>query len=78
MSTIELQKKLIEKIKKTESEDLLAEAYRLLERETIDIETFTFNSDQKQNIAEAREQIKRGEYLPNSEANKEINEWLKK
>lgn len=78
MSTIELQKKLIEKIKKTESEDLLAEAYRLLERETIDIETFTFNSDQKQNIAEAREQIKRGEYLSNSEANKEINEWLKK
>lgn len=78
MSTIELQKKLIEKIKKTESEDLLAEAYRLLERETIDIETFKFNSDQKQNIAEAREQIKRGEYLSNSEANKEINEWLKK
>ena len=78
MSTMELQKKLIEKIKKTESEDLLAEAYRLLERETIDIETFTFNSDQKQNIAEAREQIKRGEYLSNSEANKEINEWLKK
>jgi hypothetical protein len=38
MSTIELRKKLIQKVNKTESDDLLEEAYRLLEIEAEDIE----------------------------------------
>jgi hypothetical protein len=40
MSTIELRRQLIDKIQKTENEDLLAEAFRLLELETEDIEMY--------------------------------------
>ena len=39
MSTIELRKRLIDKIQKTENDVLPAEAYRLLELETKDIES---------------------------------------
>lgn len=38
---------------------------------------YKFSNAQKQAIAEAREQIKRGQFISNSKANKEINEWLK-
>ncbi len=40
MSTIELRKRLIDKIQKTDNENLLEEAYRLLELETQDIEVY--------------------------------------
>ncbi len=78
MSTIELRKKLIEKIKKTDNENLLEEVYRLLEIETGNIEIYKLNSLQRKKIAAAKEQIKNGQFLTEKEANKEINEWLKK
>ena len=78
MSAIELRKKLIEKIAKTENEDLLNEIYRLLEMETSDIEIYKVSSDQMDAITEARNQIKNGEFLTDEEADKEIAEWLKK
>ncbi len=78
MSTIELRKKLIEKIKKTDNENLLEEVYRLLEIETGNIEIYKLNSLQSKKIAVAKEQIKNGQFLADKEANKEINEWLKK
>ncbi len=78
MSTIELRKKLIEKIKKTDNENLLEEVYRLLEIETGNIEIYKLNSLQSKKIAAAKEQIKNGQFLADKEANKEINEWLKK
>ena len=78
MSTIELRKRLIEKIQKTENDDLLEEAYRLLELETKDIEIYKLNEGQKKAISEAREQIKNGQFLTDELANKEIDEWLDK
>ena len=78
MSTIELRKKLIEKIKKTDNENLLEEVYRLLEIETGNIEIYKLNSLQIRKIKAAKEQIKNGQFLTDKEANKEINEWLKK
>jgi predicted transcriptional regulator len=78
MSTKELRKRLIEEIEKTDNEYLLREAYRLLHIEGDDIEIYKLNKDQKQAIAEARNQIKSGQFLTDEEANKEINEWLKK
>ncbi|MDQ6761201.1 MAG: hypothetical protein M3015_01075 [Bacteroidota bacterium] len=76
MSTIELQKKVIEKVKSVSDENLLAEVYRLLELENEDIEIYKLNSLQKTKIAAAREQIKKGQFLSEKEANKEISEWL--
>ena len=78
MSTIELRKRLIEKIQKTENDDLLEEAYRLLGLETEDIEIYKLNNDQMEAITEAREQIKNRQFLTDELANKEIDEWLNK
>jgi hypothetical protein len=78
MSTIELRRRLIDKIQKTENEDLLAEAYRLLELETGDIEMYKLNDDQRKAIDEARQQINSGQFLTDEHSNKEIDEWLSK
>ena len=78
MSTIELRKKLIQKVNTTESVDLLEEAYRLLERESEDIEIYKLSKDQIIAIKEAKNQIKNGQFLTDEEADKDINEWLKK
>lgn len=77
MSTVELRKKLIEKIQKTQDERILEEAFRLLELETAeDIEIYKLNDEQRKAISEARQQIKSGQFLTEGQANKEIDEWL--
>ena len=78
MSTVELRKKLIEKIQKTENEVLLEEAYRLLELETEDIDVYKLTDDQRKAISEGRTQIRNGEFLTDDQANNEIDEWLSK
>ena len=78
MSTVELRKKLIEKIQKTENEVLLEEAYRLLELETEDIEIYKRTEEQRKTISEVRLQIKNGQFLADDQANNEIDEWLSK
>lgn len=79
MSTVELRKRLIEKIQKTQDERILEEAFRLLELETTeDIEIYRLNDEQKKAISEARQQVKNGQFLTEEEANKEIDEWLNK
>jgi len=78
MLTIELRRRLIDKIQKTENGDLLAEAYRLLELETGDIEMYKLNDDQRKAIDEARQQINSGQFLTDEHSNKEIDEWLSK
>ncbi len=76
MSTVELRKRLIEKIQKIQDERILEEAFRLLELEAEDIEIYKLNDGQKKAIGEARQQIKSGQSLTNEQANKEIDEWL--
>ena len=78
MSTIELRKRLIDKIQKTDDENLLEEAYRLLKLETENIEMYKLNDDQRTAVNEARHQIKKGEFLTDEQANQEIDEWLSK
>jgi hypothetical protein len=78
MSSAELKKRLIDKIQKTDNENLLEEAFRLLQLESEDIEVYKLSDEQKSAVNEAREQIKRGEFLTDDEANKDIDEWLNK
>jgi hypothetical protein len=78
MMTIELRKKLIDKIQETKDERILEEAYRLLGLETEDIEVYKLNDDQKKAISEARQQVKQGQFLTEEIAKKEIDEWLKR
>ena len=78
MSTVELRKRLIDKIQKTENKDLLEEASRLLELEMDNIEVYKLTDDQRKAVQEGREQIKQGKYLTDEQANKETDEWLNK
>ena len=78
MSTIELRKRLIDKIQKTDNENLLEEAFRLLELETQDIEVYKLSDEQRKAVNEGRKQIKNGEFLTDEQANNEIDEWLKR
>ena len=78
MSATELKKRLIDKIQKTENENLLEEAYRLLELEMEDIEKYKLTDEQRKAITEGRQQIKGGQFLTNDQANNEIDEWLNK
>ena len=75
MSAIELGKRLIDKIQKTENENLLGEAYRLLDLETEDIEIYKLNDEQHKAIDKARQQIKNGQFLTDEKSNLEIDEW---
>jgi hypothetical protein len=78
MSTVELRKRLIDKIRKTRDKRILEEAYRLLESENEDREIYQLNDEQKNAIHEAREQLKNGQFRTEEQADKEIDEWLNK
>lgn len=78
MSTIELRKRLLEKIETINDKELLEKAYRLLTLEMEDVEIYKLNADQNNAIAEARQQIQNGQFLTDAQADKEIDEWLNK
>ena len=78
MSTIELRKRLIEKIQLTDDDKLLEEASRLLEVEIELSDVYIINDKQKEAIEEGKKQIINGAYLSDEESNKEIDEWLSK
>ncbi len=78
MSAIELRERLIKKIRATNDENILEEAYRLLDLETNDAKIYKFNDDRKTEIGTYRLQITQGQFLTNDQANKEIDEWLNK
>ncbi len=78
MSTIELRKKLIDKIKSTENHTLLEEALRLLALESDDSDIYDLSTHQISTVQEAQAQIKNGKLLTDDQANQEIDEWLGK
>ncbi len=78
MSTVEIRKRLIDKIQNTQDGRILEEAYRLLDLEIEDADIYKLNESQKEAIAVARKQIKKGQFLTEDQANKEVDEWLNK
>lgn len=76
MSTVELQKRLIEKIQSTNDDQLLEEAFRLFEVEIDNAKVYTLNEKQQEAIAEGRTQIANGKYLTDEESNKDVDAWL--
>ena len=77
MSTIELKKRLIDKINSIDNVELLKEASRLIDIETKDIESiYILPENMDEAVSEAKEQISNGNYLTHSEANKEIEKWF--
>lgn len=77
MTTVEIKKRLIDKIRKTNNDSLLEEAYRLFELDDKDLGVYTLSEEQQLAVHEAMEQIKSGDVLTNDEADNEIDLWLK-
>ena len=78
MSNQELQELLIKKIRQTNDKVLLEEATRLLDIEIDDTNVYVLSELKKNDVEEARKQIKNGDSFTNAEANQVIIEWLKK
>ena len=78
MSTVELKERLIEKIKQIDDENILEEAFRLLDIEAADMEIYHFSQEELQEINASKNQINNGQFLTNEAANKEIDQWLSK
>ena len=77
MSSDELKKFIIEKIKSSNDEQLLLEATRLMEIQLNEIEVpFILTNEMNQAIDEAKEQILNGNFLHHDQANNEIEKWL--
>ncbi len=75
MSTAELKKKLIDKIKDTEDKDVLQEAYQILNQDK-KVVRYKLSPGQVSAVREARAEIKKGKSLSNVQVDKEMDEWL--
>ncbi len=76
MTITELQEKLIRRISKTENEETLLEIQMILDLEepgTVEI----LSEEQIREIELSKEDIRKGNFITNEEADREIKEWLK-
>lgn len=78
MSTVELKEQLINKILLVENPNILREAIRLLDIESGATEMVQLSEMQKEAILRGQEDIRKGNFLTNEQANKEIDEWLRR
>jgi len=78
MSTAELRKKLIARIRATDDVKLLREVDRMLKAAGKEMEVFATTSAQKKAIAKSRAVVKKGRVRSSVEADKAISEWLAK
>lgn len=78
MSTPELRKKLIARIRATTDAKLLRAMDRMLKDASREIAPFMTTPEQKKAIAKSRSAVKKGQVRPATEADKAIREWLGK
>ena len=78
MSTIELKKKVISRLQKTDNSGLLEEVYRLINLDERSLEVYKVSALQKQAILKGKNDIANGRFLSEEQANKQADEWLKK
>lgn len=78
MTVIELKEKLIAKIKSTDNEELLEHIADIIEFEHNDGIVYNLSPEEMAAVKEGIEQIENGQYLSHEEANRQVEEWLKK
>ena len=78
MSTAELKQILISKIQSSDDENLIKEAIRLFEIDHDEAPVYMVSESEREAINEARQEIDRGEYFTDEQANRLKEEWLKK
>jgi hypothetical protein len=77
MSSAEVKRKLISKIKKSKDEGLLKDIYGLMKDESKS-ELLLLSKEQIAAIREGEEQIANGRYLIDAEVRKRTSQWLGK
>jgi hypothetical protein len=77
MTTIELKRRVIDKVNKVNDESLLMDLMRLVD-DSDDKEIHRLSYGHKIAIQTAINQIDSGDFLTNDQADKEIDEWLNK
>ena len=83
MSTVELKKKVITRIRKSENSGLLQEVYHLIGLEESDLDVYKLSDFQKQAVVKGKKDIEKLRTLTDDHANlpaqagKKIEEWLK-
>ena len=75
---VDLKQQLIDKIQLTTDKVKLEEIYRLLEIDFDEQEVYMLSAEQKSAVGEAQKQIENGEFISDEDANKEVEEWLKR
>lgn len=78
MSTAELRKRVIERVKNSKDPALLRELDRMLKAAHLEIEPFLTTPEQKKSIAKSRAAVKKGKVRKAAEADKAILTWLGK
>ena len=78
MSTAELRKQLIERIKRSRRPELLREALRLMDTDTDNIEVYKVSPEQRKAIAKGLKAAKAGKVIPAGDADRAIDKWLSK
>jgi hypothetical protein len=78
MSTVELKKRVISRLQKTDNSGLLEEVYRLINLDERNLEMYKVSDLQKQAILKGKNDIENGRFLSDEQANKQADEWLKK
>ena len=78
MSTPELRKKLIARIRATTDAKLLREVERMLKDASKEIPVYTTDVKERRAIKKGLEDIKKGRVVPGAKANKAIEKWLSK
>jgi hypothetical protein len=78
MSTAELKQILIGKIESSDDINLIKEAIRLFEIDHFEEPVYMVSESEREAINEARQEIANGEFFTDEQANRLIDEWLKK
>ena len=78
MSTKEIKQSIVDKIQEVEDDNLLEEVYRILEIGQLEQKMFSLSEVQMKEIDFRLNEMDNGIFLTNEEAEKELDEWLKK
>ena len=76
MKAVDIKRKLIEEINLSHNESLLEEMYNFLNQDN-KAGLYKLSEEQKNAVAEARDQLKNGQSFTNNQVNDEMEEWLK-
>lgn len=78
MTTQELKNKVIDKVNAIEDDALLLDIINLLEGSLKSKRIYRISEEHIKAVNEGIEQIEKGDFLTNEQANKQTNEWLNK